>query len=389
MEPSTSSARAFAEPLPRLWSPPARPTVNVNTAILAQTPALSTPVDRSPHPSAPNSTNSSPWLQQMVLAAGSSSQSMSFNVQHTSPTLPPMPRATDLPSQTSSRSSLANGDWGNVFSSPLDPSTFAALAASGVLPPPAASGLPSSLPATAMRPNDYARVSVAPRANQPWTPIHSPYSGTPPMSHRVSPSHIRTQSGNLSYSKRKSPGADSNRSTAPTSADSPKSNRKFSDLFADELFPTRKPSSRDGPPSSFASPIVSGSPDLKSSELLPEDVDPEELAKQDPLATQVWKMYAKTKATLPNGQRMENLTWRMMALALKKKKEDEDRKVGDKASPSTDRPAGAEGEAASERPPASGDKPASEERGRPKGKAKVRVVGFDGTNQDGTDDNAE
>ena len=134
---------------------------------------------------------------------------------------------------------------------------------------------------------------------------------------------------------------------------------------------------------------MSGSPDLKSSELLPEDVDPEELAKQDPLATQVWKMYAKTKATLPNGQRMENLTWRMMALALKKKKEDEDRKVGDKASPSTDRPAGAEGEAASERPPASGDKPASEERGRPKGKAKVRVVGFDGTNQDGTDDNAE
>ncbi|KAG8703618.1 hypothetical protein FRC11_010581 [Ceratobasidium sp. 423] len=38
-----------------------------------------------------------------------------------------------------------------------------------------------------------------------------------------------------------------------------------------------------------------------------------------PLAAQVWKMYAKTKASLPHQQRMENLTWRMMAMALKKK----------------------------------------------------------------------
>ncbi|CAE6369262.1 unnamed protein product [Rhizoctonia solani] len=40
---------------------------------------------------------------------------------------------------------------------------------------------------------------------------------------------------------------------------------------------------------------------------------------EHPLATQVWKMYAKTKASLPHQQRMENLTWRMMAMALKKK----------------------------------------------------------------------
>lgn len=46
---------------------------------------------------------------------------------------------------------------------------------------------------------------------------------------------------------------------------------------------------------------------------------PEELSKQDPLALSVWKLYTKQKAELPNGQRMENLTWRMMAMTLKKK----------------------------------------------------------------------
>lgn len=43
---------------------------------------------------------------------------------------------------------------------------------------------------------------------------------------------------------------------------------------------------------------------------------PEEMQKQDPLATQVWKYFAKTKLALPNQERMENLTWRMMAKPL-------------------------------------------------------------------------
>jgi hypothetical protein len=41
--------------------------------------------------------------------------------------------------------------------------------------------------------------------------------------------------------------------------------------------------------------------------------------KEDPLATQVWRLYTKAKDTLPNGSRLENLTWRMMAMTLKKK----------------------------------------------------------------------
>lgn len=40
--------------------------------------------------------------------------------------------------------------------------------------------------------------------------------------------------------------------------------------------------------------------------------------KKDPLSTQVWRMYTKAKDNLPNGSRLENLTWRMMAMTLKK-----------------------------------------------------------------------
>lgn len=63
--------------------------------------------------------------------------------------------------------------------------------------------------------------------------------------------------------------------------------------------------------------------DGQDEEELEGEIDPDEMAKKDPLATQVWKMYAKQKSTLPNGARMENLTWRMMALTLRKKKEQE------------------------------------------------------------------
>ena len=45
---------------------------------------------------------------------------------------------------------------------------------------------------------------------------------------------------------------------------------------------------------------------------------PEEMQRKDPLATQVWKLYSKAKTQLPNAERMENLTWRMMAMNLKK-----------------------------------------------------------------------
>lgn len=51
---------------------------------------------------------------------------------------------------------------------------------------------------------------------------------------------------------------------------------------------------------------------------------PEEMQKKDPLATQIWRLYSKTKRQLPNQERMENLTWRMMAMSLRKRKQEEE-----------------------------------------------------------------
>jgi GATA-binding protein len=48
---------------------------------------------------------------------------------------------------------------------------------------------------------------------------------------------------------------------------------------------------------------------------------PEEMRRKDPLGTQIWKLYSKTKTRLPNQERWENLTWRMMAMNLKRREQ--------------------------------------------------------------------
>lgn len=54
----------------------------------------------------------------------------------------------------------------------------------------------------------------------------------------------------------------------------------------------------------------------------PSDVEnPEEMQKKDPLGTQIWKLYSRTKSRLPNQERMENLTWRMMAMNLRRREQ--------------------------------------------------------------------
>lgn len=50
---------------------------------------------------------------------------------------------------------------------------------------------------------------------------------------------------------------------------------------------------------------------------------PDEMQKKDPLATQIWRLYSKTRKQLPNQERMENLTWRMMAMNLRKRKQED------------------------------------------------------------------
>ncbi|KAH8597817.1 hypothetical protein B0O99DRAFT_592371 [Bisporella sp. PMI_857] len=55
-----------------------------------------------------------------------------------------------------------------------------------------------------------------------------------------------------------------------------------------------------------------------------EELDsPDEMQRKDPLATQIWRLYSKTKKQLPNQERMENLTWRMMAMSLRKRKQEQ------------------------------------------------------------------
>ncbi|GAA5820530.1 hypothetical protein JCM11251_003033 [Rhodosporidiobolus azoricus] len=48
----------------------------------------------------------------------------------------------------------------------------------------------------------------------------------------------------------------------------------------------------------------------------------EALNSKDPIAAQVWRMFHKAKNTMPNGARMENLTWRLMSMTLRKRRED-------------------------------------------------------------------
>ncbi|OBZ82871.1 hypothetical protein A0J61_09078, partial [Choanephora cucurbitarum] len=60
-----------------------------------------------------------------------------------------------------------------------------------------------------------------------------------------------------------------------------------------------------------------------TAENIEKDIDntnSDEDEKKDPLASKIWRMYTKAKDSLPNGSRMENLTWRMMAMTLTKKK---------------------------------------------------------------------
>ncbi|KAH7333396.1 hypothetical protein BKA65DRAFT_43884 [Rhexocercosporidium sp. MPI-PUGE-AT-0058] len=55
-----------------------------------------------------------------------------------------------------------------------------------------------------------------------------------------------------------------------------------------------------------------------------EELDiPDEMQKKDPLAKQIWRLYSKTKKQLPNQERIENLTWRMIAMSLRKRKQEE------------------------------------------------------------------
>lgn len=52
---------------------------------------------------------------------------------------------------------------------------------------------------------------------------------------------------------------------------------------------------------------------------------PEDLQRKDPLGIQIWKLYSRTKTQLPNQERMDNLSWRMMSMNLKRQEQERKR----------------------------------------------------------------
>ncbi|KAJ7497282.1 hypothetical protein FB451DRAFT_1017720 [Mycena latifolia] len=235
---------------------------------------------------------------------------------------------------------------------------FAALDAHGVLP----QSLPTYPPFHNPRPNVLVQPSsqwptpypsfprpAPPRQQQPFPQY--PYDRQPPP---LPPSlWMSPVSPPAAYE----PPPDS--ALSPVSPAGSKSPR-FRDIFED-MFP---------PGDAAPPPRLSGSPELTATRT--DDAD-------NPVA-KIWKLYSHHQAALPNAQRMENITWRMMTMKLKKDKDRDSTldSATDTPSPSTD--ASVKTEPGLERPP--------DERGRriDKGKAKVQVVGFDGLNQDGIDD---
>lgn len=132
------------------------------------------------------------------------------------------------------------------------------------------------------------------------------------MQHSAGPgsADARSSSG-LATALRRSQGGARPQDVAAGSATTKSPSRSARNLEQFEKL-TRSPSARSDFPL----------PGLEASAREAEDEDPSALAKEDPLAAQVWRLYARTKSNLPNGERMENLTWRMMAMTLKKKEMD-------------------------------------------------------------------
>jgi GATA-binding protein len=61
-------------------------------------------------------------------------------------------------------------------------------------------------------------------------------------------------------------------------------------------------------------------PDLRNAGAASSKQSLDQAQRDDPIAMQIWKLFSQTKQQLPNQQRMENMTWRMMTLSMRKQK---------------------------------------------------------------------
>ncbi|EIW70759.1 hypothetical protein TREMEDRAFT_73557 [Tremella mesenterica DSM 1558] len=158
----------------------------------------------------------------------------------------------------------------------------------------------------------------------------------------------------------------SSHADSPSTSASKTNQNVVSDILNDD-FLSRMTSPSLSSPVSNQAPVFTTSRRPSMGDESKQNVEgpPEEMAKKDPLATQIWKVYARGRDNLPNGMRMENLTWRMMHLTLKKQEEDAALKLNEQAKPHESPKAGQ---------PLPLTSPTENERGRTKGKS--RVVGF-------------
>ncbi|ORZ08384.1 hypothetical protein BCR42DRAFT_144517 [Absidia repens] len=81
-------------------------------------------------------------------------------------------------------------------------------------------------------------------------------------------------------------------------------------ILSDSLFPPRKPKPKN---------TTHDTGNYKNNDHDDDSDGDTAVSKKDPLSAQTWRLYTNAKDTLPNGSRLENLTWRMMAMTLKKK----------------------------------------------------------------------
>lgn len=148
MERPSASNRGLSDAPASAWTS-AKPTLNTSPLTTHQN--ISSPSELSPHPSSvPPSSASSPWSQAASLSA---THSPSQFLPHNSAS---RTTSTDTLDSTVGIQQINNTDWASIFSSPLNPSVFAALAANGVLghlPPLSQGGTPSSLPSSAFHHN--------------------------------------------------------------------------------------------------------------------------------------------------------------------------------------------------------------------------------------------
>ncbi|GAA5919508.1 hypothetical protein JCM1841_002242 [Sporobolomyces salmonicolor] len=108
--------------------------------------------------------------------------------------------------------------------------------------------------------------------------------------------------------------------TASSSAASPASSAALPPAVSALLPSSNVDPSNKGSPADSVSPAGSTIIDEESAELL---------SKKDPIAAQVWRMFHKAKNTMPNGARMENLTWRLMSMTLRKRREESATSAGE------------------------------------------------------------